>query len=60
MLYEGADRDFNLAELEEAVVGFALGVEAPPQAGASVSAGRLTLTSADLTVSAPLRPVTRR
>ncbi|MBI5692191.1 MAG: hypothetical protein HZC55_19080 [Verrucomicrobia bacterium] len=60
VLHEGDDREFSLASLEEAIVGFALGAQQTPQASASLSAGRLTVTWDDLTVSAPLKPVSRR
>jgi hypothetical protein len=59
VLYEGAERAFNLATLEEAVVGFVLSVGPHDPATAQVADHTLTLACAGLSVSAPIRPAPR-
>lgn len=60
VLYEGAEREINLAALEEAVVGFVFSVGAPPPATAAVAGGRLSLACAGLSAAAPVKPAGRK
>lgn len=60
VLYEGADREFDLASLEEAIVGFVLSVGPHAPATASVQDGVLTLGCDGLNVSAAVKPAARR
>jgi len=56
VLYEGADREVDLAALNDAVVGFVLAVGDPAPATASVRDGVLTVASGDLTASGTVKP----
>lgn len=60
VLYDGDDREFDLAALEEASVGFALSVGAPAAVTTKVEDGQLIVACAGLAVSAPLKPAPRR
>lgn len=60
VLHEGDDREFDLAALEEAIVGFVLSVGPHAAATASVKEGVLTLGCAGLNVSATIKPAARR
>lgn len=60
VFYSGPEREFDLAALDEAFAAFAFSVGAPVQAALTVDAGRATLATAGLSVSAPLKPAPRR
>jgi hypothetical protein len=60
VLHEGADREFNLATLAEAVVGFVFAVGPPTPATAQLTDGSLTLTCEGLRVAVPVQPGPRR
>lgn len=60
VLYQGADREVDLAALADAVVGFVFAVGDPAPAAATVREGVLTVTSGDLTVSGTVKPGLRR
>jgi hypothetical protein len=60
VLHEGGDREFDLAALEEAIVGFVFSVGPHPAAISSVENGVLTLGCAGLAVSAAVKPAPRR
>jgi hypothetical protein len=56
VLHEGADREVDLAALNDAVVGFVLAVGDPAPASATVRDGVLTVASGDLTASGAVKP----
>jgi hypothetical protein len=59
VLYHGDEREFDLAALDEAFVGFALAVDATAEIHNTLEDGRCTLSSSDLSVSAAIRPAAR-
>jgi len=56
VLHAGADREFALATLEEAIVGFVLDLNPHPPAHAVLADGKLAITCDGLSVSAPVKP----
>jgi hypothetical protein len=60
VLYDGIEREFDLAALEEAVVAFVLSVGPHAQATATLAHGILALGCEGLSVSAPVKPAARR
>lgn len=59
VLYEGAEQEFELAALEEAVVGFVLSVGSPAPVATAIENERLVVTSGDLSTSVRIRPSRR-
>lgn len=59
VFYHGEEREFDLAALDEAFVGFALAVDSPVTVRAALENGRCTLSSSDLSVSALVKPAPR-
>lgn len=59
VLYEGPEREFELAALEEAVVGFVMSVGAPAPFSTALEADRFAVISGDLKVSVSIRPSKR-
>jgi len=61
VLHEGAEREFDLTALTEAIVAFTLaaGSNAPGPATGTVAGGRLEVSAGGLSVSAPVRPAPR-
>lgn len=59
VLYEGAEREFDLASIEEAVVGFVLSVGGPAPCSTTLEDGRLVVASGDLNTSVRVRPSKR-
>lgn len=61
VLHEGADREFDLNALNEAIVVFTLAVDAgPPRDARALTLGpQLNFSAGGLQVSAPLRPIPR-
>jgi len=60
VLYEGAERDFNLAELDEAIVGFTFSVGEHARATAELAGGTLNLAGDGLSVAAAIKPSQRK
>jgi len=59
VLHEGVEREFDLAALEEAIVGFVLSVGPHGKVDPAVADGVLSLTCDDLHTSARLKPAPR-
>jgi hypothetical protein len=60
ILYAGDDRQFDLAALEEAVVGFVLSAGSPaPPASVRVADGKMALACGELSVTVASRPAAR-
>jgi hypothetical protein len=61
VLHEGAEREFDLAALTEAIVGFTLaaGSATPEPATGTVTRDRLEVSAGGVSVTAPVRPAPR-
>lgn len=60
VLYEGDEREFNLAALDQALLGFVLSVGEPPAFHGQGGGGSYTLSAQGLRVTSPLKPWARR
>jgi hypothetical protein len=56
VLHEGEEREFNLAALEEAIIGFVFSVGPHGEATATTENGELRLRCGELSVTVPLKP----
>lgn len=59
VLYAGDEREFDLAALDEAGVGFALAVDSAVEVTSTLEGTRCTVSSSGLSVSAPFKPAPR-
>ncbi|MEI8089765.1 MAG: hypothetical protein WCG63_09250 [Opitutaceae bacterium] len=60
VFYNGPDREFDLAALDEAFAAFAFCVGTAIEPTLKLEAGQATVTAADLSLVAPLKPAPRR
>jgi hypothetical protein len=56
VLHEGTEREFDLAALQEAAVGFVVSIGQSPQPVTQVERGQLTVRGGALEVTAPVKP----